>query len=470
MAKPLNELLKAIGIETESDIMIEGITDRYQEAEKNWLYFAIKGDRTDGYNFKEEILEKGAILVSNHPQEKNGYFHPCIRIAFAFCTHAFYDYPCKKMKCIGITGTNGKSSVAFLIRQMLKTMNIECLQIGTEGITLFDETFYTGNTTPNILTCVRYFDKALKSGVSWVVMECSSSAIEQHRTEGIELDAAVLTNLSQDHLDFHGTIENYYQAKFQIFAMLKKNGIGIINSDCSVARGWMPYLKRQILTYGKESANFSISRIECFQDHTEFMLNDRKLSTSLLSEMNVYNIAAAAQVCFAMDLPYDQIISSISHLKPVEGRFEVIRTFPYTVIVDYAHTASAFKMLLEFFAGIKKRELIVVFGCGGQREKQKRALMGNYACQFADQIIITADNSRDEEIEKIISDIRKGCDGKEKVIPDRADAIKMALEMGQPDDIIIVAGRGNETFQMIKGKKLAFKDRDIIEQCRAEEE
>lgn len=450
--------------------MIEGITDRYQEVKENWLYFAIKGSQFDGYDYKEEVLKKGAILVSDHQEEEEGYFHPCIRIAFAFCTHAFYDYPCKKMKCIGITGTNGKSSVASLIRQILKSLNIECMQIGTEGITLLDETVYTGNTTPNILTCVRYFDKALRNGVNWVVMECSSSAIEQHRTEGIELDVAVLTNLSQDHLDFHGTIENYYQAKFQIFAMLKKNGIGIINSDCAVARGWMPYLKRQIFTYGKDFANFSLRDIRCFQDHTEFTLNEQKLFTQLLSEMNVYNLTAAAQACFVLDLPYDQIMASIPNLKPVEGRYEIIRANPYTVVVDYAHTASAFEKLLEFFSQIKKRELIVVFGCGGEREKQKRAFMGVAACRYADHIIITCDNSRNEQIEKIIEDIQKGCDGRECVVIDRADAIKMALEMGQAHDIIIVAGRGSEAFQIIKGKKLAFKDREIIEKWMPKEE
>ncbi len=450
--------------------MIEGITDRYQEAKENWLYFAIKGKQTDGYDFKEIILKKGAILVSDHEEDRDGYFHPCIRIAFAFCAHAFYDYPCKKMKCIGITGTNGKSSVASLIRQILRSMKIECMQIGTEGITLFDETVYTGNTTPHILTCVRYLDKALRCGVNWVVMECSSSAIEQHRTEGIELDVAVLTNLSQDHLDFHETIENYYQAKFQIFAMLKKNGIGIINSDCSVARGWIPYLKHQILTYGKDGTNFFLRNVQCFQDHTEFMLNDQFVSTKLLSEMNVYNIAAAALTCFALDLPYDQILAAIENLTPVEGRFEVIRNSPTTIVVDYAHTASAFENLLEFFWRIKKRELIVVFGCGGEREKQKRALMGKAACRYADQILITGDNSRDEGIDESISDIQKGCDGTEKVVIDRVEAIKMALEMGQANDIIIIAGRGNESFQIIKGKKLVFKDRDIIEKWISEEE
>ncbi len=470
MAKRLSELLQAIGIKTESDILIEGITDRYQEVKKNWLYFAIKGEHVDGYEFRHAVLNQGGIIVSDHQEDTEGYFHPCIRIAFAFCVHAFYDYPCKKMKCIGITGTNGKSSVATLIRQILKKMNIECMQIGTEGITLFDETTYTGNTTPNILTCVRHLDKALKNDVVWVVMECSSSAIEQHRTEGIELDVAILTNLSQDHLDFHGTLENYYQAKFQIFAMLKKNGIGIMNYDCTVARGWIPYLKHQIFTYGNKPANFSISNIQCFKDHTEFSLNDRKCSTKLLSEMNVYNITASVLACFALDLSYDKILSVIEQLEPVEGRYEVIKKTPFTVIVDYAHTASAFESLLEFFSKVKQKRLIVVFGCGGQREKQKRSLMGEIACKYADEIIITSDNSRDEDINQILSDIKTGCDGRENLIIDRVKAIKMALEMGQANDIIIIAGRGNEDFQIIKGKRLSFKDRDVIMKCLAGEE
>lgn len=460
----LNELMRVIGIETQDTTKIEVISDRFEEIGENGLFVALQGERVDGRKFCSEVIKKGGYVLSDQPGERT-FVHEQPRSVYPLLLQAFYDYPSLKCTMIGVTGTNGKSTVSTLLYDMLESMGKKCCLIGTGRILFHRQRLEIDNTTPDSLTLVRIIDRAIQEKIDVVVMEVSSQALALHRVEGLMFDVALLTNLRQDHLDFHVTPQNYYEAKFQLFERIKERGTAILNSDEPNANNWPGRIHRPVFTYGEQSGNFRIDEINLQEESASFLLNDHFVESSLPGRFNVWNAAAVLAVGFALDLDWQKMIEFIRQAPLVEGRMQIIYHNPQLIVVDYAHTASAMEAMLQhwsFQAKKRGRKLWVVFGCGGQREKQKRPLMGSLACHYADEVILCNDNPRSENPLHILQDIVLGCDGKEKIIPDRLQAIKFAMKRAVCNDIIVVAGKGEETFQIQNNTKTCFSDRELI--------
>ncbi len=453
--KRLNDLLKTLSIESDDDQIITLITSNSKETRKGSIFVSI----TDEYI--EEALNNQAIVLTelDHPW--------CIQIkdakeALGILLHTFYNEPSTQLFTIAITGTNGKSSVASLTKAMLRYFDVPSVVIGTSGIEVDQDIIETINTTPKNEIVVKTMNQCIKKKIKILIMEVSSTALSQKRIYGIKFDVLIYTNISQDHLDQHGTLENYIESKKMAMCYVKENGTVIFNEDDPQLLRFKKICKSNTIGIGTNSKDFKIDNIECTKEMTTFTLNDQFITTPLLSRVNVYNLCSSIAIAKILDLNYEMCLEWIAQVKPVIGRFEKILDEPL-VYVDYAHTAKAFEETLKFFSSVKVNRLIVIFGCGGQREKQKRPLMGKIACEYADQVILCDDNPRNEDPDQIIEDICKGCNGLQYIIRKRELAIKNTLSSAEKSDIIIVVGRGNENYQTFSNKKIQFNDRKVIE-------
>lgn len=465
----LSKLLECINIVYKGNEEVEGISDRSEELQSNWLFVCLKGSHNDGHDHIDYAQSRGAFVLAQKILP-NTFYTKDTRKAFALLVHAFYHYPCNALTLIGVTGTNGKSTVTTLLTQLFTFFNKKTLLIGTSGIYLDQKYVETKNTTPDILTLVRLFHEAIQQNIDYVIMEVSSIALATSRVEGIFFDVAILTNAYQDHLDFHGTLQKYYEAKFKLFTQLKPKGVALINEDDPIGRTFIGNLKYPVLTYGQNSHNFKIAKLNTGMNQSSFFLNEHFMQTRLISNFNIYNLVPVLATAFIFDFNYPQTELFISQLQPIKGRLQTIISFPFTIWVDYAHTPSALAAVLEFANCVKKTRIITVFGCGGEREVSKRSKMGEIACIYSDIIIITMDNPRSEDPENIITDIRKGCDGRELIVIDRYEAIKFAIKSAISDDIIIVAGKGSEQNQILDQEIVAFDDEGVIHQILSRED
>ena len=461
----------------EGNIQISGISSDSREIETGDMFVAISGYESDGHNFVEDAVKKGAAVLVVE-KDVNISRVPVIKVkdsrkTLALLANRFYGDLSRQLLLIGITGTNGKTTVAFLVESILATAGIETGLIGTVVYKWNGHEVPAERTTPDSLELHRMLKKMKEDGVKAVVMEVSSHALALHRVLGMEFRAGIFTNLSRDHLDFHDSFRSYGETKAKLFTMLSSNGVGIINGDDSMSELMIQSTKGKVVTYGINSDNldYQIAEIEKGKNGTKFSIISANtkipLFTSLLGDFNLMNTAAAAIAGFELGIDKSIIQKGIEKVSTIRGRMEVIDSKKgFRVIIDYAHTPDALKNVLNAARRFAEKRLIVVFGCGGERDRGKRPEMGQIAASLADLVFVTSDNPRRENPEAIIIDIIEGINSTDKLITivDRKQAIKAALDEAREGDVVLIAGKGHETYQDIGGKHIWFDDRVVVEE------
>lgn len=467
----LSRLLESTGYSGKfKDREISFITDNSENVTSSSLFVCIKGARGDGHKYGMEAARKGAVIVCEHSiGVRDEIIVKDTRRAYADFCGAFFANPARRMKLIGITGTNGKTTTAFLLKDIFEKNGHKCGLVGTVQDMAGDTVFYSERTTPDSFELNCLFSKMVKRGCEYCIMEVSSQALSQGRVDGLSFDCAVFTNLTQDHIDYHGTFENYAKAKKKLFSMCRK---GIINIDDEKGLYMTDGEKCQTVTYSllDDSADYTAKNIVQKSSGTEYEIIHKNKSIKVVLGIpglfSVYN-SLAAIVCASQEgVSIEKAAQALKDSKGVKGRAEVVPTNrDFTVIIDYAHTPDGLENILKTIKGFAKRRIITVFGCGGDRDKSKRSVMGEIASELSDYLIVTSDNPRSENPQEIIKDILKGCKSAEitvETIENRRKAIERALAIGEKDDIILLAGKGHETYQILGDKKIHFDEREIV--------
>lgn len=461
-------------------VQVTGLTFSSREVEPGFVFFALKGAHVDGNLFIEEAIARGArVIVSAFPAGRE-YSALYIQTAdidreMADAAYEFYGRPSDHMTMLGITGTKGKTSIAYLLESILRTNGEKVGVFGTVNYRSNGHVLCAApNTTPAALPLFKRLAQMRQDGCNAVVMEVSSHALEQQRVRHIWYDTAVFTNLQRDHLDYHHTFENYFKAKQKLFENLadpanpKPNRTAVINADDPYGRRLVEQVKGRVhvVTYGMNTAaDFQADRVQEFLTHTSFCINGRPLQINLLGRHNVYNALAAYAVARVNGVPEEAAAAGLKALSGVPGRMERIDVGQnFFAFVDFAYTDEALQRAFDTLEPFKKGRILLVFGCGGQRDRTKRPLMGKTACTRADYVFLTNDNPRCEDENQIFNDILAGMQGKTnyEVVPDRAEAICRALTNAHAQDIVLVAGKGHEDYQIIGTEKRHFSDQETI--------
>ncbi|WAA13686.1 UDP-N-acetylmuramoyl-L-alanyl-D-glutamate--2,6-diaminopimelate ligase [Fervidibacillus halotolerans] len=481
----LQTLLNALSFTQVTDQSINPEIKRIEQdtrkVAEGTLFICIEGTVYDGHQFAREAEKRGAVaIVAKKPVDVNVpvvYVQDTKR-AMAILASAFYQYPSEKLNIIGVTGTNGKTSVSHMIEHIFQTNGKSTGLIGTLYTKYNNETFDTKNTTPDSITLQKLFSNMIAKNVEFVSMEVSSHALVQGRVWGTDFDVAVFTNLTQDHLDYHKTMDEYRFAKGLLFSQLgntyspERKKFAILNADDEASRYFETVTGVHILTYGIErQANIRATNIRFFNKGTSFTLQTPEgkwqVTIPLIGKFNVYNSLAAISVGFVYDIPMDRIIQSFTKFPGVPGRLELVDGGQsFGVIVDYAHTPDSLENVLKTVRSIGKGRLFVVVGCGGDRDRLKRPIMAKIACKYATDPIFTSDNPRSEDPMAILKEMEEGVKGLYyKVIPDRKEAIQWAIRSASKDDIVLIAGKGHETYQIIGDQKIDFDDRLVAREA-----
>ena len=477
-AREIAEMLAA-PLDDMPDLPFSSITADSRKVEKGGLFVALVGENADGHAFAEQARAKGAVAVLGEREglsELGGlaYVHvENARRTLALTAHALQGNPSRGLKVIGVTGTNGKSSTVYLIRRILETCGLSTAQFGTIGYTIGDVTLDAAHTTPFPEDLAAMFRRAKDAGLTHVVMEVSSHALEQERVAGIEFDAGVFTNLTQDHLDYHVSMEAYLTEKLKLFETIQgEDAFTVVNNEDACAGRFAEASRVRCYRYGLGGDVHALDvRVEAHATSYRAVSpwGTREISMKLLGTHNVSNALAAITVCGALGLPMDAIAQGVEALVSVPGRFEHIDAGQdFQVIVDYAHTEDGLRNVLQAAREICSGRVIVVFGCGGDRDKGKRPKMASVAAELADYSIVTSDNPRSESPESIVRDVVVGLEkaGKKRgeeyrVFVERAEAIEHALDFARPGDLVMLAGKGHEDYQIIGSERIHFDDREV---------
>ena len=461
---------------------IKGLSYDSRKINKGDLFFAIDGTHLKGSDFAKQAIDNGAVCVVSNEEIKN---LPVTNIVvenvldvMSKVSAKFYDYPDKKLTIIAVTGTNGKTSITYMAESIFKRFGVETGVIGTINYRYADVVIDAPNTTPQSLDLFKMMFDMVSKNIKYLIMEVSSHSLVLGRVKNIEFDIAVWTNLTQDHLDFHENIENYFEAKRILFSSLKNNRknnkkYAIINSDDFYGKKLIESLDKTIklITYSVEdkTADVNADNLNLTNSGSSFELKckygNKKIKISHIGLHNVYNTLAVFCICVSNNFAFDKLASEIQNTLPAPGRFEKIVSNKkgITVIVDYAHTDDALKNVICAIKNLHPARIITVFGCGGNRDKTKRPRMAKVACSLSDFVFITSDNPREENPVEIINDIEKGAKdtGKNnyRIVVNRKQAIKQAIDFAQRDDIVLLAGKGHETYQIIGRQKIHFDDR-----------
>lgn len=472
----LVEVIRPCRIINFKDIDIKGITCDSRKIKRDFIFVAIKGFKEDGFKFIPQAIKKGAKVIVSYriPKVKADVSYIIVRNtrrALSKLTSRFFKDISPKIKLIGITGTNGKTTTAYLIESILKKNSKAPLVIGTIDYHFKDKYFPSLNTTPSIEYTYDLLSQAVKEGINYCVMEVSSHALSQDRVAGLNFSYAIFTNLSRDHLDYHKTIENYFFSKAKLFLKLNKDNFAIINYDDPYGRRLLKLTKAKIITYGLDKrADFFAYRIKLTSKGSYFTIKGPQgrfdFFSPLIGRYNLYNILAGTCFAFSEGLNLASLKEAILEFSPPLGRLQKIMVpSDYYVFIDYAHTPSALKEVLLTLKEIFKKRIILVFGCGGERDRGKRPQMGRIATELADISIITSDNPRSEDPLKIVEDILKGIKRKNyKIIIDRREAIFYALSIAKKNDVVLIAGKGHENYQIIKDKRFLFNDSQVVKE------
>ena len=448
------------------------------------LFIALKGQKLDGAQFIHQAIERGAVaIVTDIPGSSyrvTTILVPNARKALADFSCSFYRHPASKLKLVGITGTNGKTTTAYLIKHLLETSGLRSGLLGTVRYEIGNRIIPASRTTPEALEINDLLYQTVNAGDKAAVMEVSSHALSQDRVRGLEFDAAIFTNLTQDHLDYHKTIQSYFEAKSLLFLQLaeqkRKKGTGIVNIDSTYGDQLVTRFEKElrIITYGLSvAAQFRATNIRIDANGTSYQLDAEGKSylvrSPLIGRFNVYNSLAALAASRAIGLSLRDCVKALSNAPQVPGRLEAVPIKrQFQVYVDYAHTDDALLNVLRTLRELSPARLIIVFGCGGDRDRSKRPKMGAVASEYADYSIVTSDNPRKEDPATIVSEITKAMrPGKFEIIVDRAEAILRAIALAQPRDIVLIAGKGHEANQEFADYIVPFSDVDVVRESVA---
>ncbi|MGC4128656.1 MAG: UDP-N-acetylmuramoyl-L-alanyl-D-glutamate--2,6-diaminopimelate ligase [Bergeyella sp.] len=477
----LTELLHKIPVlETIGNISreVSEIVFDSRKAVGNSLYVAVKGTVADGHDFINSAIEKGAktivceVIPENIKEEITYIKVKDTSKTLGQLASNFYGNPSEKLNLIGITGTNGKTSVTTLLFNIFKNLGFKSALFSTVEYRIGDEIFPSTHTTPDVLTLNQILSKAVESGCEYAFMEVSSHGIHQNRTEGLHFKIGGFTNITHDHLDYHKTFAEYLNVKKRFFDELPETAVAITNLDDKNGNVILQNTKAKKKTYAlKTLADYHGKLLEADFNGMLLNFNGKEFWTTLTGKFNVYNLLLAYGIAVECGFHEDDVLQAISKLSRVKGRFETIKS-PSGIffVVDYAHTPDALENILDSINEIrtKNERLITVFGCGGDRDHSKRPEMGKIASRKSTLAIITSDNPRNENPDEIIKEIEAGVEpqnfSKYTSIPDRKEAIKMAIKFAEPKDIILVAGKGHENYQEIKGVKHHFDDKEVIDE------
>ena len=488
----LAELVEGSVITGDGNIEITGIEHDSRKAGEGTLFVCIAGFHVDGHKFIPQAMEKGAkaILTTRKaaevavPEGMAVLQVPELKTALDTIVPFFHDYPAQKMRVIGITGTNGKTTTSYLIRAILREAGYKVGLIGTIQIMMEEEVFPIHNTTPDVVELQHTLAIMRDKGMDYVVMEVSSHALDQNRVAGIEFDTAVFSNLTQDHLDYHKTLENYKLAKAKLFDLLgqkgvKENKTAVVNADDEAGRTMLEHAKCRHLTYGMEhQAALQATNVEVLASGanftlTEDFLGEMALKLHITGIFNVYNVMAAVGAAIAEKIAPAVIKNALTNFTSVPGRFELVKAGQdFSIIVDYAHTPDGGENVLNTARRIARKKIIAVFGCGGDRDRTKRPIMGRLAAKLADVVIATSDNPRSEDPAFILSEVEAGVketigDKHHECIIDRREAIFRAVELAETDDIVIILGKGHEDYQILRDKTIHFDDKEVAREAVA---
>lgn len=477
--KELLDGLEILSISGDALIDISGISYDSRKVEKGHVFVAIQGDHSDGHNFINEAISRGAkavvfenAAVECMPSARTFIHVKDSRKALAVASGNFFARPSKKLNVIGVTGTNGKTTTTYIIKSILEAWGKKVGLIGTIQHMIQDEVFEALHTTPQALEFQGLLHRMRESGCTYVVSEVSSHALAQKRVDGSVFKSGVFTNLTRDHLDFHKTMDQYFTAKKRLFTeLLDKNAVSVINYDDIWGRKLISILLGSVYTCGLEKGcDIMASEIDNSFGGLRFKIVMRGRKYSVVSGLtglpNVYNIMSAAGAAVSLGVPWDVILEGIKNSKNVKGRFERVDAGQgFLAVVDYAHTEDALERLIYTAKGMVKGKVIVLFGCGGDRDRGKRPKMGAIATRLSDYVILTSDNPRSEDPESIIREIEAGATRKNYLIePDRREAIRRAVMMASEGDVLLVAGKGHENYQEIRGTKYKFSDREVLQE------
>ena len=494
--KYFKELIKNYKVSKESQLTkeclnteIKGVAYDSRLIKKNYLFVAIKGVKDDGHKYIENAINnKAGIIIYDNTADKNfikglqdnhkdvhfvAVKNP--RECLAYISAKFFDEPTKKINTIGITGTNGKTTTTYLLKSVLEANKSKTTLIGTIKNMIGKTEIKTNLTTPESIDLESIFDKSLKKGVSHIVMESSSQALAMNRCDYLNYDTAIFTNITEDHLDYHGDMQNYLKAKLKLFSLLKesckKKKLAIINIDTDNFKQISNYIKKlgiKMVTYGiNEKADYYGKVISLNSKNTEYEFYAKgtlisKIKLSMLGRFNILNsLSILAYVC-ENKLDIEKSIKAMKKVQ-VAGRFEIVtkEKHPFIVAVDYSHTPDSLENILIEARKLNPNRVISVFGCGGDRDRKKRPIMAEIAEKYSDIAILTTDNQRTEDINQIMNDIEKGFKNNNyKKIIDRKEAIFEAVKEAKENDIIIIAGKGHETYQIFPDKTIHFDDRE----------
>lgn len=461
-----------------TDIVVDAIQFDSREVSKQTLFVAQKGLVFDGHKFIDSVINSGAnaIICEKLPETLvSGISYVQVEDsdkALAIASANFYDNPSSKLKLIGVTGTNGKTTIATLLYELFKKAGYKAGLLSTVKIVVDRKEFTATHTTPNSLLINHYLNEMVEVGVDFCFMEVSSHGIHQKRTEGLHFEGGVFTNLTHDHLDYHKTFKEYRDVKKSFFDSLPKTAFALVNIDDKNGMVMLQNTKAKKYTYAQKTmADFKVKILENQFAGLLLNIDENEVWVKLIGSFNAYNLLAVYGVSQLLGLDKTEALMFVSELDNVSGRFQhFISNDGVTAVIDYAHTPDALKNVLETINDIRtgKEEVITVVGCGGNRDKEKRPVMGRIASQLSSQVIFTSDNPRNEDPQTILNEIEAGVESqnlkKTLTILDREQAIKTASKLAQKGDIILIAGKGHETYQEVNGERSHFDDYEKIKQ------
>ncbi|WP_309641745.1 UDP-N-acetylmuramoyl-L-alanyl-D-glutamate--2,6-diaminopimelate ligase [Flavobacterium sp.] len=477
----LKDILYKVSIEAvkgSTEMAINAIDFDSRKIAENDVFIAIRGSVSDGHDYIEKAINQGAIAIvcDTFPEIiVNGITYIQVKDtnrALAYMAANCFGDPSQHLKLVGITGTNGKTTIASLLYQLFKKAGFKVGLLSTVKILVDDVEYKATHTTPDSITVNRYLREMVDAGVTHCFMEVSSHGIHQKRTEGLHFEGGVFTNLSHDHLDYHTDFAEYRDVKKSFFDHLPKTAFALSNLDDKNGIVMLQNTAARKLTYALKSyANYKAQILESQMGGLLMKINENEVWVRLIGTFNAYNLLAIYGTAVELGLDYFEVLRLLSELESVSGRFQyIISNEKITAIVDYAHTPDALENVLKTINDIrtKNEQLITIVGCGGDRDKTKRPIMANIASTMSDKTIITSDNPRTEKPEDIIADMEKGVGPqnfkKTMSITDRRQAIQAACQMAQPNDIILIAGKGHETYQEIQGVRYDFDDMQIVKE------
>lgn len=478
MSKILSDILNdvpVVAVKGSADAEISSVEFDSRKIAAGALFVAVKGTQVDGHRFIHKAIEQGAVAVvaETEPQSSDVVW---VQVedsskALSVIASAWYDHPSEELSLLGITGTNGKTTTVTLLYRLYKALGYKAGLLSTVRIYIDDETLDATHTTPDALAVNKYLRMMADKGCEYAFMEVSSHAIHQNRVYGLDFDLAIFSNITHDHLDYHKTFADYIKAKKQFFDELPPKANALVNLDDRNGRVMLQNCSANIYTYAlKKPADFKAKVIENSFEGLQLDVNGKQVWTRLVGDFNAYNLLAVyASACIMEEKP-EVVLTQLSALKAAEGRFEVLKDEQNrSAIVDYAHTPDALENVVKTINNVREdgQQLIVVIGTGGDRDKTKRPVMAKIAAEYGDKVILTSDNPRTEDPQQIINDMKPGIpaemSGRVLEIIDRKQAIHTACMLAGPGDIVLVAGKGHETYQEVHGVKHHFDDKEIIE-------